>query len=510
MTTLARTLDSLLATLRAALPQELRAGTAGNLLSEFAARMRSPLRVAIVGQIKVGKSTLMNALLGEALLPTGIQETTYNINWLHHGPQRKAVIRWLDGRPEESIDIDELETWTRRLGAPQSADEIRYLDVYSPNELLRQVEIIDTPGLKSSHQLDSKKTEAFLNLVENASDREASQADAVVYVFTRGMHESDEAALRAFRQATEGRVSPLNAVGVLAQADRYWPSTANPMEVGRQIVQNLKSKEQIRNSLFDVLPIAALPALGASIISNAERDALLTFSQLEDEIFRRLTTNAKRFLNQPEEECGVSFGSRERLYDIFGLYGVCRVRALVRELGIDAAIVQLRNESGIPELHRMLSMHFGRRALLIKSLFGLARVRQLAARMRDTGGLAERAAAELWSAKVDEFVINTPDVLRLEMLRSVYSFKGDISDKEFEEIQAVGEYSSESIISPQSYPGASSENFTVATVEQRVAYWRARANEAREMGSKSEFAARAMCRLLEFSLNDAANLRGGR
>ncbi|MFN8515312.1 MAG: dynamin family protein [Chloroflexia bacterium] len=62
-------------------------------------RLQQPMRVAIVGLIKAGKSTLMNALLGEAVVATGAVEATFNVNWLCWGEQTGLVVHYKDNRP---------------------------------------------------------------------------------------------------------------------------------------------------------------------------------------------------------------------------------------------------------------------------------------------------------------------------------------------------------------------------------------------------------------------------
>ena len=45
------------------------------------ARWKTPLRVAIAGKVKAGKSTLLNALVGEEIAPTDAGECTRIVTW---------------------------------------------------------------------------------------------------------------------------------------------------------------------------------------------------------------------------------------------------------------------------------------------------------------------------------------------------------------------------------------------------------------------------------------------
>src|SRR4051812_34280101 len=61
-------------------------------LTELSARLTGPLRVAIAGKIKAGKSTLLNALVGEELAPTDAGECTRIVTWYHRGDQPQVTV----------------------------------------------------------------------------------------------------------------------------------------------------------------------------------------------------------------------------------------------------------------------------------------------------------------------------------------------------------------------------------------------------------------------------------
>jgi hypothetical protein len=69
-------------------------------LREISARLRGPLRVAIAGKVKAGKSTLLNALLGEALAAVDASECTRIVTWYSRAPQPQVFMRFPDERWE--------------------------------------------------------------------------------------------------------------------------------------------------------------------------------------------------------------------------------------------------------------------------------------------------------------------------------------------------------------------------------------------------------------------------
>jgi len=129
------------------------------LLQQCYHRLQQPMRVAIVGKIKAGKSTMMNALLGEALVATGSVEATFNINWLEYGDNKSLKVHFKDNRPPETKSVEELTDITVR--ADENQDyllSIKYIEVFYPNNILQIFNLIDTPGLQSHYKDDSQNT----------------------------------------------------------------------------------------------------------------------------------------------------------------------------------------------------------------------------------------------------------------------------------------------------------------------------------------------------------------
>ncbi len=144
-------------------------------IPELRARLDGPLRVAIAGKVKAGKSTLLNALVGENVAPTDASECTRVVTWYRNSHVYRVTAAMFEGPPvelrfrrsERALEVD-LE------GRP--ADAIQYLDVEWPSARLEDIVLIDTPGLASISDDVSRRTERFL-----ASDEEGpGVADAVI------------------------------------------------------------------------------------------------------------------------------------------------------------------------------------------------------------------------------------------------------------------------------------------------------------------------------------------
>src|SRR5690606_29470980 len=68
-------------------------------VAEVQDRMAEPLRVAIAGKVKAGKSTLMNALVGEQLAPTDASECTTVVTWYRNGFTYRVTLQPREGNP---------------------------------------------------------------------------------------------------------------------------------------------------------------------------------------------------------------------------------------------------------------------------------------------------------------------------------------------------------------------------------------------------------------------------
>jgi tRNA U34 5-carboxymethylaminomethyl modifying GTPase MnmE/TrmE len=135
-------------------------------------RLSSPFSIMVSGDFKRGKSTLINALVGEALAPVDVQPETISINRIEYSDEFSARIQSKDGGvaaiAREDLKRERLEPIFARLSAP-----LRHLRVGAPVEMLRRVTLIDTPGLGDMFR-------KFEPLVRDYMD----QADTIVYVLS--------------------------------------------------------------------------------------------------------------------------------------------------------------------------------------------------------------------------------------------------------------------------------------------------------------------------------------
>ncbi|MET0145814.1 MAG: dynamin family protein [Ilumatobacteraceae bacterium] len=341
---------------------------------ELRARLDGPLRVAIAGKVKAGKSTLLNALVGEKVAPTDAGECTRVVTWYRNSHVYRVTAVGFEGPPvelrfrrtEDALEVD----LDGRI-----ADQIRYLDVEWPSERLRDMVLIDTPGLASISEDVSRRTEHFL-----ASDEEGpGDADAVIYLL-RHLHPMDLSFLEAFRDTIGTRGASVNSIAVLSRADEIGASRTNALQAAERVAVRYREDPRIELLCQVVVPVAGLIAQAAPALREDETNALRLLAGLPRHQVTSLLLSTRRFIGRPAPP-GLERDIRERLLDRLGLFGVrLAVELLVAErVGTTGDLARdLERRSGILELRELLAGQFTSRSSVLKARSTLATILSLA------------------------------------------------------------------------------------------------------------------------------------
>jgi GTPase SAR1 family protein len=123
--------------------------------------------VACIGQFKRGKSTLLDALVGEPILPTGVVPVTTVPTVLRHGDQRAARVlidhKWHSIRPEE------LPQYVSEELNPENRKQVQGVEVFLPSALLASgMCLVDTPGIGSVFAGNTETTQDFIPQIDAA------------------------------------------------------------------------------------------------------------------------------------------------------------------------------------------------------------------------------------------------------------------------------------------------------------------------------------------------------
>src|ERR1700729_1771082 len=129
--------------------------------------------LVVLGEFNHGKSTFVNALLGQDVLPTGITPTTASINHVVHAQNATARVVLLSGE-SKLLDPMQLKEWVTVAGG--HASEVAYVELGYPSELLvNNVVLVDTPGVNDLNEQRAEVTYGYV-----------PRADAVVFLLDAG------------------------------------------------------------------------------------------------------------------------------------------------------------------------------------------------------------------------------------------------------------------------------------------------------------------------------------
>ena len=132
-------------------------------------KMSEPFSLVIIGDFKRGKSTIINAILGRSAAPVNVAPETFTINRFSYG-ETQSVEAVLSNGKRVTLTPDDLSR-ERLLGLlDYFPGALEYIDVKSDAPILKEIQVVDTPGLSDLDELDYLVKDFLV------------KADAVIYV----------------------------------------------------------------------------------------------------------------------------------------------------------------------------------------------------------------------------------------------------------------------------------------------------------------------------------------
>ena len=213
-----------------------------------------PMQIAIIGQFSSGKSTFLNALLGQDILPTGITPITSKVCKICYGEDYILEILYKDGR-KVLQNIDFLHKLSR-----ENSQNIHHFCLYAPILFLKEINFLDTPGFNSQNSDDTHTT---LKILENV--------DGIIWLtlIDNAGKNSEKALLKEFITHFAQK-----SLCVLNQKDR--------LKDEQEVQTSLEYAKVAFEGIFsEVIPISAKLALSARLNTPQKflENKLLSFAQ---------------------------------------------------------------------------------------------------------------------------------------------------------------------------------------------------------------------------------------
>ena len=251
-----------------------------------------PLLLAVMGEFNTGKSTFVNALIGEEVVPMGITPTTATINLLTYGEHRSARVLWQDDH-EDLLEWEAVGPFLRGLDNAQ-ARKVRVVELLYPAEELLRVNIVDTPGLNSIVEEHEATAREFLD-----------RADAILWLFSADQagKQTEERALMVIREQR------LKTVGVVNKIDRLDPGQLE------QVLAHLRTG--FGELVETIQPVAAKQALEGQTSGDPARLEASRFGELRQLLDAQVFSRSRRIkrdvaLRKLSDLCGTAHAQLDR------------------------------------------------------------------------------------------------------------------------------------------------------------------------------------------------------
>ena len=207
--------------------------------------------LVVLGAFKRGKSTLINALLGESLLPTAIVPLTSVVTVLGYGEHLSIEVLFHNGE-RKKISQPELVEYITEKGNPRNQKGVREVAITYPSDYLQDgVRVIDTPGVGSVY---SHNTEVAYNYLP--------QVDAAIFVVTVDppLSAAEQEFLKDIREYVHKLFVVLNKIDYVEEAQRQ-----EALEFTTQVLQANLATEHVM-----IFPLAAKLALDGKVKGRPE------------------------------------------------------------------------------------------------------------------------------------------------------------------------------------------------------------------------------------------------
>ena len=274
---------------------------------------KNTFSVVVIGEMKHGKSTLLNALLGKPAFPKAVQEATATISYLKHNDtaakpewRNHAVVTFWDEKREPVIvEHTELADFTTCLNKEKLdvAEEVKEVSIYTDSRFVEDgVTVVDTPGTNTTVQKHADIT-----------NEQIEKSNAAVFLFKAGTpgKKSDYEFL-ALAASKISRfffvVNRVDEIGGIAKADVAINDIVKKME-------SFKELESLGTSRF--FPTSGLLALLAryGYVDNEKYDEE-EWQELDSEQFRK-TLLQKSGVPEFEEALLAYLFKGERMSEFF-------------------------------------------------------------------------------------------------------------------------------------------------------------------------------------------------
>ena len=423
------------------LAQELRAEPVAEEARELAARVsEGRFYVACVGQFKRGKSTLLNALVGDAVVPTGFIPVTAVPTVIRFGEAIHARVRMRDASWRDIAMTDLKEYVTEELN-PENKKAVDGAEVFVPSPLLSSgMCFVDTPGLGSVFTGNTATTQAFIPHIDAAlvvvgadppiAGEELALVEAVgkqvqdlILVINKSDRTSDPeraAAVKFTREVLERRLHrPMGEVFEVSAAERM--EDRGPLRDWEKLLESLHGL--VDDSGSDLVRAASdrgLQRLSEQLLAiiSEDRDALqrpIEESERRIELMKETISEAGRSMYELNF---LFMAEQQRISDLF----VERHRRFFRSAWAES---EIEFDEELPSLPLAFGPHYRRRLMHLAQEISRRKVMPWLKPEQEEGERQYRAAALRFVEMGNNFLKKLADAGLNELTRMPHALDAE-------------------------------------------------------------------------------------
>lgn len=194
------------------------------------------LVVSVFGQFKRGKSTLINSILKEEILPVGIIPVTSVVTKIVYG-DKSAAIHF--GEDTRKIDFEELSEYINEQRNPNNVKNVTSVTISYPSDFLKSgILLVDTPGVGSIHKHNTEVAYSYVK-----------ESDAVIFLLSvdSPINEIESEFLNQIKQYISKIYFAVNKIDLISEKD-----LADYLSYCSNVICDLTSADSIR-----LFPISA-------------------------------------------------------------------------------------------------------------------------------------------------------------------------------------------------------------------------------------------------------------
>jgi small GTP-binding protein len=255
--------------------------TIGNIRSTSCEELRDKIRtdtfnLVVVGQFKRGKTSLINALLGNEILPVSVVPLTSIVTIMTYGETIRAWVHFNDNRNVE-ISPESISEYVTEKGNPKNAKDVLEVFITYPSPYLRDgVRLIDTPGVGSIYEHNTDVAYRYL-----------PKSDAALFLLSvdQPMSKAEIDFLHDVKEYSKKILFLLNKADYLCEKD-----LVESMEFSKNALQ------ETLGTKVKLFPVSARLALEGSLLKSDEMIQKSLLPVFTDELHKFLVEDKGNLL----------------------------------------------------------------------------------------------------------------------------------------------------------------------------------------------------------------------